>query len=401
MKKITLAAGLIAAAGLAQARAADWAPYVNAELYGGRTHFSGSDVNGLNGSATFVPGFRLGDKMSILPSISYGYRRTRDVQEVAGGGFLTQQNMDVAAGLKGVYALGPAWRAKGYGSYKKELSKETADESWSNGLFNYNKTAGGVELERQGGAVKSLRFGLDYYLTKFPNFQSLASRQFGAEINAGKDVLDFRGLDASVGGDVALGPNAQLSAYFMASNRSFGDQHIVKKDGTFSSDLRKDLFTYVSAGLRRQLPPARLGNTSIESLAGLDVSYGRLDSNQNNYDAGQTKFNPNFYDYSEVGAGPRFNVRFREKLTAGVSWMWSRRAYGDRPVQASDGKYGSAAIASTVNTLRFSAGYPIMKSLSFQVIGAFQHAASNMDYESVYRYNYSSANYFAGLSYSL
>src|SRR5690242_4693604 len=89
-----------------------FAPYLNAELYGGRTHFSGDNVNGLNGSALFVPGMRFGERFSVLPSAFFGYRQAQDVQELAGGGFLTQKAQDMGGGVKGIYDLTPAWKAK-------------------------------------------------------------------------------------------------------------------------------------------------------------------------------------------------------------------------------------------------------------------------------------------------
>ena len=54
---------------------------------------------------------------------------------------------------------------------------------------------------------------------------------------------------------------------------------------------------------------------------------------------------------------------------------------------------------SHTNTFRVSVGYPLFKGLSLQLQYAGQHADSNMRYEQVYRYNYSSSHYLGGLSY--
>lgn len=381
-----------------------WAPFLNLELYGGQSTFSGdndSPVSGPNGSLVFVPGMRIGERFSLLPSFSADYRKTRDVQELAGGGFLTQQQHSRGGSLKGIYAFTPAWKGKLYGSYRQQLYKETSDESWGDGLFDYDKTAFGAEVEREGTAWRSLRLGTDFYTTRFSNFQSLASQQFGAEINAGTDVLDFDAMDVSFGSDLALGRKALLSGYLLASNRDYADQKIVKRDGTYSGDTRQDLYTYFSLGYRHQLPSAAVFGISVESLAGLDFTYARLDSDQNNYDAGRLKFNENYYDYGEFGVGPRLNFRFKEKLSLGLGYMFSTRDYADRPVQAADGTYRSETISNDVTTFRWSLAYPLMRNLSVQAQGAFQNSDSNMEYESVYKYDYSSAHYFLGLSYSL
>ncbi|MBI4397434.1 MAG: hypothetical protein HY548_10085, partial [Elusimicrobia bacterium] len=322
---------------------------------------------------------------------------------LAGGGFLTQKQHSRSASVKGIYALSEAWRGKIAGGWRQQLVKETSDESWGDGLFDTDKLSFGFEAERIGQTWKSKRIGLDYYTTKFPNYQSLASKQFGSEIKAGTDVLNFNALDVSWGGDLALGPKSLISTYILLSNRAYPDQKIVKANGVYSSETRKDMYSYFSLGYRRQLREKTVFGKKTESLAGLDVSAALSNSNQNNYDASRSKFNTNYYDYSEFGAGPRFNMRFNEKLSLGLGYMFTRRAYADRPVQKADGTYpgNPDSITTNTGTFRWSVGYPLMKNLSFQVQGAFQSADSNMDYETVYQYSYSSSHYFAGLSYQL
>lgn len=398
-RKLTLTFVLLSSVSMAASADVQWVPFLNAEIYGGYSKFAGDNVSGPNGSVLFVPGVRLGDKFSLLPTMSYAYQKTRDVKELAGGGFLTQQSQDMSGSLKGIYAVTQNWRAKAYASYRQELLKETSDEKWGSGLFDNDKIAGGIEAEKLGERWRSIRVGADYYRTTFGNFESLSSQQFGAEINSGKDVLDFRALDATAGADLSIGPKAVLSGYLLESNRNFPDQKIVKLDGTYSNDLRKDTYLYASLGYRHQLPTLALFKMGVESLAGLDATYLWQDSNQNNYDASQTKFNKNYYDYSQVGLGPLVNFRFKEKLTLGFSYLYEMRSYADRPSQNADGTYKSKTISTNTSTFRISTGYPIVKGLSAQIQVALQHATSNMDYETVYRYNYSSSNIFGGLSY--
>jgi hypothetical protein len=378
-----------------------WVPFLSAEFYGGRAAFSGDDVEGVNGSLLVAPGLKVNDRLSILPVASGAYRKTRDVQELAGGGFLTQETQERSLALKGIQSLGESWKGKAYVSYKQELVKETEDEDWNDGLFDYEKRSAGFEAEREGRRFRSLRFGLDYYVTRFPNFQSLSTREFGAEIETGRDVLDFNALDGSLGADVRIGPKSLVSGYALVSTRRFYDQAIVVRDGTFSVDKRRDAYGYLSAAYRRELPAVAVYRVNVESLAGVDVSYARLESDQNNYDAARTRFNPNFYDYGEIAAGPRLHFRFRQKLGLGLSFLYARRDYEDRPVQAADGTYRAGTIASDITTFRFTLSYPLLKGLDVRLQGAVQHADSNMDYETVYRYNYSSSHYFAGLSYQL
>ncbi len=380
-----------------------WTPYFSAELYGGQSIFSGdsqSPVNGPNGSVLFVPAFRWGPRLTVLPSFSVDYRQTRDVQELIGGGFLTQEQSKQTGALKAVWALSDRWKIKGYGSFRQELVKETSDEKWGHGLFDYRKTVGGLELERAGALFRSLRAGADMYWVAFPNFDSLSAdaEQFGGEINTGTRVLDYRGLDGTLAGDLLLSPRTSVSASLAASDRRFGDQNLVQVDGSYAPTRRRDLFLFASAALRRQLPSRDFRWASVDSVAGVDLSAGWLNSNQNHYDTDRTIFNDDYYDYVELGVGPRLSLRFNQKLTVGLGVAWSRRRYGRRPVQDVDGSYLSGNVTTTSWTYRLSLGYPLMDHLDAVLTGAYQDASSNMKYESVYRYNYSSASYFGGLS---
>jgi hypothetical protein len=130
----------------------------------------------------------------------------------------------------------------------------------------------------------------------------------------------------------------------------------------------------------------------------LDVSAAWLNSNQNNYDTTRTVFNNDYYDFEEWTAGPRLSLRFNQKLTVGLGASWSRRRYGRRPVQDADGTYLVGNVTTTSWTYRLSLSYPLLEHLDAVLTGAYQDASSNMKYESVYRYNYSSASYFGGLS---
>lgn len=75
-------------------RAAEWAPYLSLDVYGGQSFFSGdneSPVTGPNGALLFVPAVSFSERFTLMPSVSARYQAVRDVQELAGGGFLTQE----------------------------------------------------------------------------------------------------------------------------------------------------------------------------------------------------------------------------------------------------------------------------------------------------------------------
>jgi hypothetical protein len=378
-------------------RAVEWVPVLNAEVSGGHSRFSGDRLEGPNGSLLFVPGMRIGENFSLLPIFSADYQKARDVQELAGGGFLTVAQHSRGASLRAIQQVGPL-KLKGYGAFKQQLLKETKDEPWGEGLFDYDKTAVGLEVEGKTLLLESWRAGVDYYTTKFKNFQSLASQNAGAEVNAGEDVLDFSAVDVPLAADLAFGrQKVELKA--LTSVRSFPDQNVVHEDASFSGK-RSDTYLSASAGLTRILPKGSLWG-ELESAAGLDLGYSLLDSNQNSYDASALAFHPNFYSYGELSAGPRWQFRWRGWLTGSFSYLFANRDYADRPAQDAAGASLGEPINTRTQTFRWNLRFPIARGFSTRLAGALQHADSNMANEATYRYNYTSSHYFLGVAWEI
>lgn len=368
-------------------------------MFGGYSRFSGERLEGPNGSLLFVPGLRFGDNFSLLPVFTADYQKARDVQELAGGGFLTVAQTSRGFSLRGIQEVGPL-KLKAYGAYKQNFLKEATDEPWGDGLFDYNKTAFGLEAEgRTPVLFESLRAGVDYYSTVFPNFRSLASGQTGAEINTGSKVLDFNAVDVPLAADLSLG-RQRLELRALTSFRDFSDQNVIQDDGSFSNKKRRDLYWNLSAGVTRVLPKASFFG-SLESAATLSVAHGVLDSNQNSYDVAATEPRANYYSYAETSVGPRWQFRWREWMTGSLSYLYARRDYTDRAAQGLDGMDTGEAITTDTQTFRWTFSFPLVQGFSLELRGALQHADSNMKNESVYRYNYTSSNHFLGVAWQL
>jgi hypothetical protein len=174
----------------------------------------------------------------------------------------------------------------------------------------------------------------------------------------------------------------------------------VSDNGTFSADKRKDVYWKLSAAWTRGLPAGSLWG-KLESAAGLDGSYELLDSNQNSYDVTAAAFHRGFYSYADAGVGPRWEFRWRGWMTGGVSYRFVHRAYAHRPAQNADGSEKGGAIKSDTQTARLNLTFPIAAGFSATLRLASQHVDSNMSRETTYRYNYTSSNYFLGVTYEL
>lgn len=385
------------------ATAAEWSPYLSVDVYGGQSFFSGdneSPVTGPNGAILFVPAVSFSEHFTLMPSVSARYQAVRDVQELAGGGFLTQEQQIYNGDVKGIWVLNERWRAKGRMGYKREFIKDTTDEPWGKGLFDYGRWGLGAEMERRGETWRSLRWALDFSETAFPNFDPLTIDDFGAEIAAGDATLDFRSYDVTWEGERALGDKASLSLLLFGAARPFRQQAVVEETGLFTGGKRMDYYVFASAAPRVNLKERQF-IWSWEPMVQFNVSGAALLSNQNNYAADVNVFNPNYYDYREYTVGTDVNFRVGGRATAGVGVGWTRRGYADRPVQSVDATFTDTAIWSETLRTRLSLGYPLGHGFSVSLQGAYEDAKSNMRYESTYRYNYSSSNYFLGLNYEM
>lgn len=355
------------------------------------TSFSG------NGDWLLAPAVKFNDRWSLIPTVSGKYRRVREVQELVGGGFLTRETLENSAIVKGIYAVSPRWKVKAKTTYKNQLLVESEDEELGKGLYDNNKYGAGLEMERTGRLFRSIRISLDPYGLRYIRYASLASgTEFGSEINSGANTLDFNAYDATLASDIQVGKRTLLQLINLASYRNFLEQKKVTTSGLYTADDRLDVFNQTTLGLSHVLPDW-FGET-FQLMAGLDGSYAFLTSNQNNYDASRTKFNENYYGYSEFHAGPRLAARLFNSLDLGVSYDFGRRLYADRPIQDASGSYLTDKIRIDTHSINYSVRYPILFGISVVAQGVYRRSTSNMAYERTYRYNYTAQHYFAGLS---
>jgi hypothetical protein len=378
--------------------AAEWTPAVRLAGLGGQffyedqtTSFSGNGDWLLGGSG------RLSEKTSVLGTVSGRYRRVREVQELIGGGFLTRETLENGGTAKIIRTLGESWKLKGKASYKNIMLVESEDEKLSKGLYDYHKIGAGLEAERTGGRLRSLSISLDPYAVRFYHYSSLASgSQFGSEINSGDHTLDFNAYDFSSAAEYLLAERTLLTGSALLSYRPYPDQKIVQVSGTYAGSNRSDLYGQAGLGIFQGLPAWPL--LRLESGAGFDATYIGLRSNQNNYDASRTRFNPDYYDYDEYHVSPRVSSRWFGKLSLSLAYDYSRRNYRERPLQNEDGTYGSDRIVLHTQSVSCSLSYPLPKGFSIVAEGVYRNAYSNMQYQKSYRYNYHAEHYFAGIA---
>ncbi|MBI4054706.1 MAG: hypothetical protein HY402_01080 [Elusimicrobia bacterium] len=393
--------------GFSPLNAVEILPIYNFQLSGGQYYFEGeeSSFSG-NSSLLASPVLRFNERWALLPIYTGAYRGTKQVQDLVGGGTLFQELQDHRVAAKALYTPVADWRFKGDLGFTMELLKETKDEEWFEGLFDYYKPGFGLEAEYLYQEPFSLRTRYDFYILHFPNYESLES-QAGVDAEAGslsrelagEDVLNSLNHSLTLAGSLELPRRMILELELASVLRAFPDQQVVLETGELSGESRRDSLHLTNAGLR--LPLVALSRNW--SLAG-DFSYSFLwnRSNQDSYDAQRTQFIESYYDYFQHRLGPSFQFFYgppKEAMVFGLSGWVGYRDYTDRLVQDAEGTYGTDAIHVLESSVALRFSYPIAPRFRLQVSSELGWSSSNMDYEKLYRYNFSTANYLMGFSY--
>ncbi|MCS7151481.1 MAG: hypothetical protein NZ928_03735 [Endomicrobia bacterium] len=384
-------------------------PVVKTSILGGQYFLENESTSfGGNVNIFISPVVGFSEEHTLIPLFSFIYRGTKDVQELVGGGTLTQECLTLGPlGLKYVYKVSSSLKFKIKGTYKIEYLKETKDEEWQKGLFDYQKTNFGSEIEAKFSDRFLVRIGLDYYTMRYPNYQSLVSKpEYKISIdtttyteiskNVGRNVLDYDSIDSFVEGSFSLTKNLLVQVLYNISFKTFSEQHIVNIVGRFEDKLRVDTLHTLRLNSVFNFDRMTLSITDIVKF---------YDSNQNSYDVSFTKFTENSYDYIENILSPSINVYLGTKrpyICFSLWWDVGYKTYLTNLARDEVGNYADQKLSQQMNLLGLSCTYPVeklLKGFSVKLATSYNIVSSNMKYERFYKYNYSCFNYFLGLTY--
>ncbi len=395
------------------ASAAEWTPVLSASLAGGQYFFQGQRGSlGGNASLTAAGLLKTSDLWSVLPMYAGSYRGTKGVDDGVGAGTLFQQQMDHTVSVTGIRKLqDSSWRVRPSAGYKREFLKETRDETWGKGLFDYQKISAGLEFENVYKDPFSFRAGLDVFLVRFPNYASLESQSgvdpFGDPLGrelASKRVLDTNNVQLSASGSKpwpADDPKLVLQGSYSFLLKMFADQHLVQPSGQFENTNRRDYVNTLGGSVGKPVQLRVFGEDGrLDLNFGLNFAYNR--SNQNTFDATFAQYIADSYSYWTLGGGPGANLSWGDAKAPtwlSATFRWNRQTYTGRLVQDGVGVYSSAKQHHDRYNLGLAYGYPIAPKFTMTFRTNILWAASNHTYEKNYSYTYRAMNYLIGVNY--
>lgn len=402
---------MLAAIVSAPARALEVVPVYGLTMLGGQYFFAG-DKSKLNANVTAnaAPAVKLGGGRLFLPLYTGSYRGTKSVTDSVGSGSLFAQGMSHRLAFGYLRPIeGTTWKVKPSVSYKWDYLKETRDETWGKGLFDTQTVGLGFEAENTYKEPFTYRFGYDFFYTRFPNFKSLESKS-GTDATGnplGRETAGVRTLDTlnqqlsfTVTRPIPYEkPVVALTAGYRLLWQKFHDQPLVNLAGQFRSENRQDFTNSLTASAVH--PREAFGGKARLGI-GLNSGFNYTGSNQNTYDAGQTRFIADAYSNWSLTLGPSLSVGWGPKespTTASTGLTWTRQSYFGRLVQDANGLYQSDTQTHDRYQLSFGYGTPIATNFRLLAQANFLWVDSNMRYEKTYKYTYNTSNYLLGFSY--
>ncbi len=399
-----------------RAGAVDVIPVYRGHLMGGQYFLKGTNAS-LSGNAALLaaPVLEFNERWSLIPVYGGNYQGTKGVADGVRAGSLFQQQMDHRVSFTGIYSvMGTAWKVKPTGGYKRYFLKETRDETWGRGLFDWEKINVGFELENAYREPFSYRAGFEAFRIRFPNYESLES-QVGTDPSgnplgreqASKNPLDTYNYQVSLSGSRPFpydNPVVSLSAAYSILYQFYPDQRIVNRAGQFQENKphkRGDFLNSVSLGVGY---PKTLGagkeaprlNTSFS------VTASHNGSNQNTFDAARTMYIHDSYSYYSWGAGPGVSLGWgdqKQPSSVGLGFQFTRTGYIGRQAQNADGLYLNRHQVQDRYVTSLAYSYPLAPGFNLKTAANALWATSNNYYEKTYSYTYRTANYTMGITY--
>jgi hypothetical protein len=401
MRRIALLLAAALGAAIPARAALEWVPVFDTTLLLGQLYENGS-ASSWEGNASLqaTPAVKFNEQWGLIPTYAFNYQGTKSVTDLGSGGQLFQDSMSHALLVKGIWKRGDL-KLKPHAGYRWEFLRETTDEKWGKGLFDYRKPSAGLDAEYGFAEGWTGSAGFDWYQIRFPNYSSLESgvvAQGLGRAEAEPRTLDSNNLSWTAGGSFPTPlPDVKGNLTLNWTARSYGQQHLVAASSDLTAGTRADQIKSVSGALSW----GRKISDDFGLFLNLQGAWTRVDSNQNNYDASVNLFLPNYYSYEERSIQPRATAVLGPRhVEFAVAYLNSYRRYVSRPAQDAGGAYLGDPQYIEQDNFVFDLAVPIDKHWKAVATASMASASSNQQYQLFFKTNYTLQSYLLGVSYS-
>ncbi len=382
-----------------------WITVAEAEVLGGYSKIENHQgtVSGI-GSWLVSPTLKITDRLYWINLYNGFFNRSAQViaQEEGGRRATTTQSHSLSTSLK--YNVTDSWSLRPLFFSEWNFVNETKDESFGEGLYDYDDIGGGIESSwatlQTADRNSETRLGFRYLSRTYPNYQSLLSL-FDPNGSLEQDEKDLHGykVNLSRGSLSKNGWSWDVEGIFFY--KDYTDKKTIDFNGIRStSDTRQDFVEYLNVDASHLL--------SKEWSFRLDGQLAYNQSNLDFYDTHNTlaladdNFIKNYFDYFSFSVKPSLtytkNLEKDRDFVLSVSYAFYSLHYPGRKAQNALGIYQPDDQQDYTHTFSLRTSYPLTKNIAWVLSGSYLIADSNQKFENFYLYNYDSWTTVTGIS---
>lgn len=364
----------------------------------------GDDLSGLYAACTYAPAVKLSETNYLIPLYNGLYTKQRQIinEEEGGRLYSTVMSHNFSLMHKHLYSETLTQRINGFVSLN--YNKETSDESFGDGLYDYRDY--GVSVDFQRHLIKTetdtgtLLFAGKYYFRKYPNFQTLISLAQPTAPEEDEKDQNVWGLTTRY--TYKLIDKLILALSYDYLFKRFTDKHTIDSNGILEDEKRKDHVHFY----KMQGSYTLNKNCSL----GLDGEIELNNSNQSHYDSlntplalGDDIFVPHYFNYNRYAIKPSLTFLFplaeKKNVILKVAYIYTVRDYPNRNIRNAQGTYTGELQEDYIHSGLLNISFPLSEKFSLLFNADYSHTTSNMEYERFYRYDYDLLHILGGLSY--
>ncbi|MDH3392733.1 MAG: hypothetical protein OEL66_01910 [Desulfobulbaceae bacterium] len=358
----------------------------------------GGQMVGGKGSVVVAPVVRFDDTKTGIFLYSGAYRKTKQVFVQDEGPKMFSEDIVQNVMPTFRYTWSPKLIVSPSIVFTQVQTKETAEDTWNNGLYNYRDLGGGVKFEYLFNAdpkeKQSVSFGIQRFRREYPNFKSLAFIAGYGNFEEREKDFDGTLITVSKVDKSQLGWSNTIKTSFL--DKRYVDKLVENETGG------RDQAKQYDYNLR--LNDELLYKTGTGWVFSLGTSLAYTKSNQNMAEGAfpQIIFHRNYYSSYSATLRPGVSLTQRRAsghfVTYGIEYGITSHNYLDRMAKDRNGALLADTQVDWTHNLTVQGIYTLNKHWNLGLTMDYSKVTSNMKYEQLYRYNYEIVNISAGFS---